>query len=122
MTRAEAGTAMGELGVDMRSSRMLLPASAIAVCLLAAQAAAEPAPPRPLTMAEAIDAALSRNLQLAIETESIVAADARAAADSKLRLPLLNARANVLVWDRPITADLGPDIGKITIRDRVTGT
>ena len=114
---------MGALGVDMRSSRRFLPASAIAVSLLAARAAsAESAPPRQLTMAEAVDLALSHNAQIAIESESIVAAEARAAADSKLRLPLLDAKVNVLVWDRPITADLGPDIGKITIRERVTGT
>src|ERR1044071_9230161 len=122
--RAEGRSAMGALGVYMRSSRGFLPASAIAMCsLLAARAAsAESAPPRQLTMAEAIDVALSHNAQIAIESESIVAAEARAAADSKLRLPLLNAKVNVLVWDRPITADLGPDIGKITIRERVTGT
>lgn len=81
-----------------------------------------PRTPRALTMAQAIDIALSQNPQLAIETENIVAADAKAEADSKLRLPLVGVRANVLLWDRPIVADLGPDIGKITIRDRVTGT
>jgi len=92
----------------------------------AAQPPAAPASPaasaRQLTMEAAIDLALSHNPQLAIEAENIVAADAKATADSKLRLPLLNVKANVLVWDRPIVADLGPDIGKITIRDRVTGT
>src|SRR5262245_37111261 len=91
-SRAEGRSAMGALGVYMRSARSFLPASAIAVCsLLAARgASAESAPPRPLTMAEAIDIALSHNAQIAIESESIVAAEARAAADSKLRLPLLN--------------------------------
>jgi len=114
---------MGELGVDMRSSRSILPASAIAVCsLLAARGASAESAPRQLTMAEAIDVALSHNPQLAIESESIVAAEARAASDSKLRFPLLNARVNTQLWDRPITADLGPDIGKITIRERFTGT
>jgi len=79
-------------------------------------------PVRELTMAAAIEAALSHNPQLAIEAENIVAAEARATADSKLRLPLLNMKANLMIWDRPIVADLGPDLGKITIRDRVTGT
>ena len=83
---------------------------------------APPGAPRQLTMASAIEIALSQNLQLAIDAENIVAADARAAADSKLRLPLVAVRSSVLLWDRPIVADLGPDIGKITIRDRVTGT
>ena len=75
-----------------------------------------------LTLAAAIEAALSHNLQLAIEAEDIVAGEAKATADSKLRLPLLNMKANVMLWDRPIVADLGPELGKITIRDRVTGT
>jgi outer membrane protein TolC len=80
------------------------------------------APVRLLTMAQAIDAALSHNPQLAIARETIVAADARAKADSALRLPLVSMKANVLFWDRPIVADLGPDIGQITVRERVTGT
>lgn len=91
----------------------------------AEEAAARPqasSPAHQLTLAAAIDAALSHNPQLAIATESIVAADTRTTADGALRLPLLNMKANVLVWDRKIEADLGPDIGKITIRDRVTGT
>src|ERR1051325_1296037 len=121
--RAEGGGAEGELGVDMRSSRSILPASAIVVCsLLAARGASAESAPRQLTMAEAIDVALSHNPQLAIESESIVAAEARAASDSKLRFPLLNARVNTQLWDRPITADPGPDIGNITIRERFTGT
>lgn len=73
-------------------------------------------------MAAAIEIALSNNPQLTIEAENIVAADARARADERLRLPLLAVRANVFAWDRRIVADLGPDIGEITIRDRVTGT
>src|SRR5205823_8803658 len=80
------------------------------------------AAPRQLTMATAIEIALTQNPQLAIEAENIVVAEARARADSTLRLPLPGVRTNVLFWDRPIVADLGPDIGKITIRDRVTGT
>lgn len=111
---------------SVRSIRWLV----IAVCPLftarparADQAAAAPAStPRQLTMAAAIDAALSHNPQLAIEAENIVVAQARATADSKLRLPLLGVKANVLFWDRAIVADFGDDIGKITIRDRVTGT
>ena len=116
-----------------RSVRSVLLAAAVAVsALLTAQPAraedaavrpdAPSSPAHPLTLAQAIDAALSHNLQLAIAAESIVAADARATADSTLRLPLVSARANVLFWDRAIVADLGPDIGKLTIRDRVTGT
>ncbi|HEY0993347.1 MAG TPA: TolC family protein, partial [Kofleriaceae bacterium] len=80
------------------------------------------AAPRELTMESAIEIALAHNPQLAIEAENIVAAQARARADSRLRLPLLNVRANVLFWDRAIVVDLGPDNGKITVRDRVTGT
>jgi outer membrane protein len=89
-----------------------------------AQAPAPPAlaPARSLSLAQAIEAALAHNPQLAIAAEAIVAADARTAADATLRLPLVSARANVFVWNRPIEADLGPDIGKITIRDQVTGT
>jgi outer membrane protein len=89
------------------------------------QAVRPPAPASParqLTMAAAIDVALSHNPQLAIEAESIIVADAKATADSKLRLPLVGVKTNVFLWDRPIEVDLGPDLGKITIRDRVTGT
>jgi len=89
----------------------------------AVQAApATPPTARRLTMAEAIDAALGHNPQLAIAAESIVAADARASADEKLRLPALGARANLFLWNRAIEADLGPDLGKITVRERLTGT
>jgi outer membrane protein TolC len=111
---------------------VLLAAAATGAALLAAHPAhAEDAAARPqgpsspghqLTMAQAIDAALSHNPQLAIATETIVAADAKVTADSTLRLPLVSAKANLLFWDRAIVADLGPDLGKITIRDRVTGT
>src|SRR5262249_50305633 len=84
------------------------------------------AAPGTLTLAAAIDLALAHNPQLAIEAESIVAAQARANADSKLRLPLLSVRANVLFWDRPIIVDLGMDPNgnetKITVRPRTTGT
>ena len=98
-------------------------AAVFALCSLAAaqQARAESAPRR-LTLAEAIDVALAQNPQLAIERENIVAAEAREASDATLRLPLLAVKANAFFWDRKITADLGPDIGQITIRDRVTGT
>lgn len=77
---------------------------------------------RQLTLSGAIEIALSGNPQLAIEAENIVAAEARASADAKLRLPLLGLRSNVQVWDQAVTADLGEGIGKVTIRDRVTGT
>jgi outer membrane protein len=109
-------------------STVLSLAVVAAAPLIAAHAAHadEAAPPRgaarQLTMATAIEIALSQNPQLAIEAENIVAAEAKAAADAKLRLPLLNLKANVFVWDRPIVADLGPEIGEITIRDRVTGS
>ncbi|HWU88429.1 MAG TPA: TolC family protein, partial [Kofleriaceae bacterium] len=87
-----------------------------------ADAAAAPHAARTITMAEAIDAALSRNPGLAIAAESIVAADARATASATLRLPLLSVRGSALLWNRAIVANLGPDIGTITIRDRLTGT
>lgn len=81
------------------------------------------APPvRPVTLAGAIDIALSGNPQLAIEAENIAVADARTRSDTTLRLPLVGIRSNVFLWDRKVEADLGPDIGKVTIRDRVTGT
>jgi outer membrane protein TolC len=112
-----------------RSARSVLLAATGAAFLAAPPARADDATGRPpttpahqLTLAQAIDAALSHNLQLAIATETIVAADAKATADATLRLPLVSTRANVLFWDRAIVADLGPDIGKLTIRDRVTGT
>jgi outer membrane protein TolC len=75
-----------------------------------------------LTLASAIDAALTHNPQLAIAAESIVAADTRATADATLRLPLLSMKASALFWDRAIVANLGPDIGDITLRERLTGT
>jgi outer membrane protein len=109
------------------SLRSLLLLFAAAVPLVAASAAfaaepAAPSPPRRLTMETAIELALAHNPQLAIEAENIVAAHARTRADSRLRLPLLSVRANVLVWDRAIVVDLGPDSEPITVRDRVTGT
>ena len=105
------------------SSRSILHAAIVALCsLTAAHGARAESAPRRLTLAEAIDIALSQNPQLAIERENIAAAEARAASDATLRLPLLGVKANVFFWDRKITANLGPDIGEITIRDRVTGT
>ena len=80
------------------------------------------AAPRAVTLAGAIEIALTGNPQLAIDAEGIVAAEARTRSDAALRLPLLALRGNVQLWDRAIEADLGPDIGKVTIRDRVTGT
>ncbi|HEX8106612.1 MAG TPA: TolC family protein [Kofleriaceae bacterium] len=88
----------------------------------AGDAAPPPGAARRLTMAEAIDAALAHNPELAVATETIAAATARTEADASLRWPLLNVRANALLWNRAIVADLGADIGKITIRDRVTGS
>lgn len=114
----------------MRSARSVLLAATGAALLAAHPARAEDAAARapgpspsahPLTLAQAIDAALSHNPQLAIAAETIVASDARATADAALRLPLVGVRANVLFWDRAIEADLGPDIGKIAIRNQVTG-
>jgi len=110
------------------SLRPVLLLAAAVIPLVAADAAladevkSPAAAPRELTMESAIEIALAHNPQLAIEAENIVAAQARARADSRLRLPLLNVRANVLFWDRAIVVDLGPDNGKITVRDRVTGT
>jgi outer membrane protein TolC len=96
----------------------------------AAPASPGPLSTRELTMAQAIDVALARNPQLAIEAENVAAARARARADSKLRLPLLNARVNLQVWDREIVVDLGPSMtmdggtedNKIVVRPRVTGS
>ena len=79
------------------------------------------AAPREVTLAGAIEIALTGNPQLAIDAEGIVAADARTRSDAALRLPLLAVKGNVLLWDRAIEADLGPDM-KVTIRDRITGT
>jgi outer membrane protein TolC len=88
----------------------------------AGEAAAPPRAALKITMAEAIDAALSHNPELAIATESIAVANARTAADATLRLPLLGVRANAQLWNTTIVADLGSDIGKITLRDRLTGS
>src|SRR5882672_7718786 len=89
------------------------------------RAQAEPAPERraatTLTLAQALDAALAHNPQLAIAAETIAAADARATSDATLRLPVVNAKANVLVWNRALVADLGPELGMVQIRDQVTG-
>lgn len=77
--------------------------------------------PRRLTLAGAIEIALSGNPQLAIDTEVIAAADARTRSDATLRLPLLSVRSNVMFWNRVIEADLGAE-GKVIVRDRITGT
>ncbi|TMQ17840.1 MAG: TolC family protein [Deltaproteobacteria bacterium] len=113
----------------LRSGRIavrawLAPAVLTVLAAGTSQATADAAPgaPRELTLTAAIDIALSGNPQLAIERENIVAADARAASDATLRLPLVAVKANVFLWDRAIVANLGPDIGNVTIRDRVTGT
>src|SRR4029078_2127841 len=68
------------------------------------QAARPPtaSPAHQLTMAAAIEAALSHNLQLAIEAENIVVAESKTAADEKLRLPLVGAKGNGLWGDKPI--------------------
>jgi len=94
----------------------------IVAALAGSASVAHAAPPRALTMAEAIELALSHNPQLAIRAEDIAVADARERGDGKLRLPVLGLKANVLFWDRVIEADLGPDFGKVTVRDRVTGS
>ncbi len=77
--------------------------------------------PVQLTLASAIDAALGHNPQLAIASENVLVSDARTKADSTLRLPLLSLKASVLFWDRAIVDNLGPEIGDITVRPRVTG-
>ncbi len=110
-----------------RSASLVVLALAAAAALLAprpahAEDAAVPPAARAITMAEAIDAALSHNPQLAIASETIAAADARTAADATLRLPLLGLHGSALVWNQAITVNLGPDIGTITLRDRLTGT
>jgi outer membrane protein TolC len=101
-------------------------AIAVTASALHSAGAADDAPParaaHTLTLAEAIDAALSHNPELAIATQTIAAANARTSADASLRLPVLNLRASALWWDHAIVADLGADIGKITIRDRLTGS
>jgi outer membrane protein len=100
-------------------------AVAIAVGALGARPAlAEDAAPSPrrLTLAGAIEIALSGNPQLAIDAETVVAADARTRSDATLRLPLVGVKSNVVFWDRAIEADLGPEVGKVTVRDRITGT
>ena len=103
----------------------LVAAAVGAVGPVPARAEAAPAPERravtTMTLAQALDTALAHNPQLAIAAETIVAADARAASDATLRLPVVNAKANVLLWNRALIADLGPDIGMIAIRDQVTG-
>ncbi|MEZ4364142.1 MAG: TolC family protein [Kofleriaceae bacterium] len=74
---------------------------------------------RPVTLASAIEAALANNPQLAIQAESVVAADARTRADSARRFPALGVRGNVFVWDQVIEVQFGD--AKIPIRERVTG-
>ena len=102
------------------------------ICLIAGlvvfagSAVGDTAPARTVTLAQAIEIALTHNPQLAIETENIVISDARTRADQTLRLPLLGLKANVLLWDRAIVVQLGPDPNdlstKVTVRERVTGT
>jgi outer membrane protein len=113
-----------------RCVRSSLTAAAVAVAVVVvvvrtpahADVAHRPPGRRELTLPAAIEIALSGNPQLAMEAETIAAADARTRSDAALRLPLLGVKANALFWDRRIEADLGPDIGKVTIRDRFTGT
>jgi outer membrane protein TolC len=95
--------------------------AALVAASLASAAVAGGAPARRLTLADAIDLALSGNPQLAIDADGVVAAEARTRADQALRGPLVAARASVVVWNRAIVADLG-DLGPIAIRDRVTGS
>jgi outer membrane protein len=99
--------------------RASLGAALVAASL--ASAAFAGAAPRRLTLADAIDLALSDNPQLAIDADRVVAAEAQTRADQALRGPLVAARASALVWNRAIVADLG-ELGPITIRDRVTGS
>jgi outer membrane protein TolC len=110
-----------------RSARSIVLAVAVAAGLPVRPAraddpAAQPRAALKIAMADAIDAALSHNPELAIAAERIAAANARTSADAALRLPLLDVRASAFVWNRSIAVDLGPDIGTITIRDRLTGT
>jgi outer membrane protein TolC len=96
---------------------------AFAVGALGARPAlADDTAPRRLTLAGAIEIALSGNPQLAIDGEAVAAADARTRSDAALRLPLLGLKSSVVFWNRAIEADLGPDVGKVTVRDRITGT
>jgi outer membrane protein len=96
-------------------------AAAAVIAGLASAALAGGAPARRITLAEAIDLALSGNPQLAIDADSVVIAEARTRADQALRLPLVAARASAAVWNRAIVADLG-ELGPLAIRDRVTGS
>src|SRR5215510_4204540 len=113
--------------VSLRSV-LFLAAAVIPLAAADAALADEPKPaaaaPRELTMELAIEIALAHNPQLAIEAENVVAAQARSRADSRLRLPLLNVRTNVLFWDRAIVVKFGDEqmSQEITVRDRVTGT
>jgi outer membrane protein len=88
---------------------------------VAVQVAGAPAPiaGQQVTLAAAIDAALANNPQLAIQAESIVAAEQQVRSDSSRRLPLLGVRGNVQIWDRVIEVQFGDST--IPIRERVTG-
>jgi outer membrane protein TolC len=110
---------------SLRAVALVAAAAGAARPVPRAHAEAAPAPERravtTMTLAQALDTALAHNPQLAIAAETIAAADAQATSDATLRLPVVNAKANMLVWNRALVADLGPDIGMVRIRDQVTG-
>ncbi|HEX7842899.1 MAG TPA: TolC family protein [Kofleriaceae bacterium] len=107
----------------LRTSLAVVAAAVVVVAGTRSADAGDASPaPRQLTLAGAIEIALSGNPQLAIEAESVAAAEARTRSDAALRLPVLGVKASVLYWDRAVVADLGPEIGKVVVRDRVTGT
>lgn len=77
-------------------------------------------PPTRLTLPAAIEAALTKNRNLQIESANIEIADSRTAADSRSRGPQLALSANLLLWDSEIVAELGG--ARIPIRSQVTGS
>jgi outer membrane protein len=81
-----------------------------------------------LTLAQAVDAAVSDNPELAIQQRSIDVADARVESAKRLRLPVLSVDANLNLWDSPLdlSFELPPGVNiefpPTRVRDQVTST
>lgn len=77
-----------------------------------------------LTLAQAIDRALSDNPELAIADQARSASEAQVRATAARRLPRLALSASARWWDRPIVAELaiGSQVVTVDVRDQLTGS
>ena len=112
--------------------KRLVALAALAVLLVAGSHIGQAADvvAKKLTLAQAVDAAVSDNPELAIAKESIDVADARVSSAKRLRLPVLSLDASVNVWDSPtdvkfkfdIPGLMIPDLPPTRVRDQVTAS